>query len=86
MTRNSNIIARLTSVKGIAALSLVLTALVLPACGVGEEDGVFDEGDAGTEEEVFEEERNGGRRRRYGGRRRAGRRLIFLTFSITFSP
>jgi len=56
MTRNSNIIARLTSVKGIAALSLVLTALVLPACGVGEEDGVFDEGDAGTEEEVFEEE------------------------------
>jgi len=56
MTRNSNIIARLTSVKGIAALSLVSTALVLPACGVGEEDGVFDEGDAGTEEEVFEEE------------------------------
>ncbi len=58
MIRNSNIFSRVASVKGIAALSLVLTALVLPACGgVGEEEeGIYNEGDVGTEEEVFEEE------------------------------
>ena len=56
MTRNSNIFASLVSIKGVAALSLALAALVLPACGVGEEEGIYDEGDVGTEEEVFEEE------------------------------
>jgi hypothetical protein len=49
-----NTISRLASVKGIAALSLALTALVLPACGVGEEEGVYEEGVG--EEEVYEEE------------------------------
>jgi hypothetical protein len=56
MTRNANIIARLTSVKGIAALSLALTALLLPACGVGEEEDIYEDEGVGTEEEVFEEE------------------------------
>jgi hypothetical protein len=58
MTRNPNIFSRLASVKGVAALSLALTALVLPACGnPGEEDeGLYNENDIGTEEEVFDED------------------------------
>jgi hypothetical protein len=55
MTRTSNILSHLTSVKGIAAFALVLTALVLPACGgVGEEEGIYEEGV--QEEGVYEEE------------------------------
>jgi hypothetical protein len=54
MTRTS-IFSRLASTKSVAALSLAAAALVLPACGGYEDEGVYDEG-VGTEEEVFDEE------------------------------
>mgnify|MGYP006306032385 CR=1 FL=1 len=47
-----NTLSRLASVKSVGAISLALTALLLPACGVGEDEGVYEE----QEEEILEEE------------------------------
>jgi hypothetical protein len=55
MTRNSNAWFRLFSLKSITSIFLVLSALILPACGVGEEEGVYEE-EVGEEEGFGEEE------------------------------
>lgn len=39
MIRNSSLIDRLPSAKSVGAVLLALGALVLPACGVGQEEG-----------------------------------------------
>lgn len=64
MARIFSFVSRITPSKGIAAILLALTALMLPACdtgegvgeeGVGEEEGLGEEG-IGEEEELGEEE------------------------------
>lgn len=62
MTRNVNLIDRLTSAKSVGAILLALGALVLPACGVGEEgldegqDLYQDEGEGLGDEGLGEED------------------------------
>lgn len=54
MTRNPNLIDRLNSPKSIGAVLLAIGALVLPACGVGPEEGL------GEEQELYQQEEGGG--------------------------
>lgn len=58
MKHQSSVLSRLFSVKIIASVFLVLTALMLPACEVGEQEGVYEE-EIGEEEEGLGEEELG---------------------------
>jgi|GEM_PF-1418448 len=55
MKSTFDVISRLASVKGVAAIFLAFGALLLPACGV-EEEGVYEEEGIYEEEGVLEEE------------------------------
>ncbi|MBE9158092.1 hypothetical protein IQ265_14830 [Nodosilinea sp. LEGE 06152] len=53
MIRNSDLVDRLTSPKSIGAVLLAIGALVLPACGVGQEEGL------GEDQKRYQEEGGG---------------------------